>query len=116
MASDSALPWLELLAFKRLRAFDNKHRQSKLLMTRKQRASASPAHGAGKGHIDVNGLDRGPVPNASGGERNELNDSAGLPVISQNISGDLASSSENTPKHWSSEKGKKKALRMKTLA
>ena len=50
MASDLALPWLKLLAFKRLRAFDNKHRHSKLLMTRKQHASASPAHGAGKGH------------------------------------------------------------------
>jgi hypothetical protein len=31
MASDLALPWLKLLAFKRLRAFDNKHRHSKLL-------------------------------------------------------------------------------------
>ena len=89
-------------------------------MARKQRASASSAHGAGKGHIDVNGLDRGQVLDASGGEGNKLNDSAGQPVDSHNISGDGVSASESSPGSASqtkmSAKAKNKSARQKIIA
>jgi hypothetical protein len=89
-------------------------------MTRKQHASASSAHGAGKGHIDVNGLDRGLVLDASGGEGNKLNDSAGQPVDSQNISGDGVSASDSSPgsalQTKMSAKAKQRSLRQKIIA
>ena len=89
-------------------------------MPKKLHAPASSAHGAGKGNIDVNGLDRGPVPDASGGEGNKMDDSAGQPVNSQNISGDSPSAAETTPasapRSRMSEKAKKKSTRMKALA